>query len=338
MNIKPMGGQPQQAAQTTNQTDSRARAINAFMEAGKVQQPTPVPNPTQISPEEMSAVTSEVRQNDEAVTTPVEAAKPVETPEQQALSRQYAQLARQAKEQRQLAQQAKEREAALIAREEALKAKEAELSRPTTPQGKYYTPEQLKRDALRILSEEGVSYDDLTQQVLNQSNRDPQVMAMFDEMNQKLAAQEAKIKAYEESQQKSQADQYQAALKQIGKDVNQLVFTDPEFEMIKVTGSQDEVVKLIERTFQEEGEVMDTAEAARLIEDELLKRLEKVAQAQKLQKRLAPSTSQAAPSKPAPVVPQQTQPQMKTLTNRQSASRPLSARERAIAAFKGDKV
>ncbi|MDE2106538.1 MAG: hypothetical protein KGL39_55500, partial [Patescibacteria group bacterium] len=104
---------------------------------------------------------------------------------------------------------------------------------------------------------------------------------------------------------------------------------------IRATNSVKDVVDLIEQTFKEEGRVMDVEEAANEVENYLLEEIEKLTRIEKLKKRM--EAKPAATPKSDEQTPQKKQPQtMKTLTNAASSSRQLSAKERAILAFKGE--
>jgi len=109
---------------------------------------------------------------------------------------------------------------------------------------------------------------------------------------------------------------------------------DEQYELIAATGSIDDVVELIERTFTEEGRLVPVEEAAQAIEDYLAEEAYKLSKLKKIQQKLAPS-AQAKPEQKQTEQPKQPQTQMKTLTNAVGTQRQLSARERAIAAFEG---
>jgi hypothetical protein len=222
------------------------------------------------------------------------------------LSPQYVELAR--------------KEKALRQRELALQAKERETQ--SAQVGKVSLTD-IKADPFKYLNEAGVTYEQLTQQ--------PQAATPQDELKAQIAKLEEKLSGFEKSRTEERTEEYNQALKVIEGDVNLLVDSDNAYETIKATGSQKQVVALIERVFKDEGVVLDVTEAAKLIEDKLadqtIAQVQKFSQLSKVKSKLAP----AAPSEPAK------QPESKgtskTLTNAMGVSRPLSARERAILAF-----
>jgi hypothetical protein len=327
--------------QTSASTDARARAI-AMLQGNQPAQ-APVQNQNAISPEELGAISTkkptdeqpeEIGHQDSTEDTQAPVAE--ETPkEDPALSRQFAQIARQEKALRAQMQ-------ALKAKEAEIKAKEASLQQqPQIDTSKYISKDMLKQDALSVLAEAGVSYEELTQQILNQPQRDPRVDATINELRNEIKKLQQQTEESKKSQVEQQSAQYQAAVKQIEADVNKLVFTDPAYEAIKASNATKDVVELITETYNQDGILLSVEEAAQQVEDYLVDQYTKFTNLNKIKQRLAKSdasTSQATPSTKTPEANQnkQTQPQMKTLTNTTSSSRPLSARERAMLAFKGE--
>lgn len=275
--------------------------------------------------------------------TPVQAETPPEAPKNDKLLEEYNTLVRKEKMQRQR----------VLQQEQAFKTKEAELEKRAqelaTKEAQYaqdYIPKaRLKSNTLDVLAEADLSYDDLTQQLIQQSSTpvDPRLQAHI----QKLEAQlQALTKGQEESAQRqkdAQAEQYKAALGQIKSDATELVNADPEFEAIKATNSIQDVVDLIEAVFKDSKgtKLMTVAEAAKEVEKELTEQLFRYTKINKIKSKLIPASAvpvQAAPAvsqTPAETVPKQPQP-MKTLTNASSSMRQLSARERALLVFKGE--
>lgn len=361
MNIKPLGGpapsQNQSPSDYQKAQSTRARAIAALTQQAPSQQPEQqvVENQSKVTPEELSAVKAQITQqvtepeatqNDTIVddTTSGVPEQTVDTAaektavEDPALSRQFAQLARQERALRAKAQQAdtaiKAREAALAAREAEIATKEQEYK-----QG-YISKQQLKQNPLQTLLESEVTYDDITQQLLSSANPvDPRIQTTISKLEAKIQQLE---KAAEETQKTVKSGQQQAydnAVKQIKSDVERLVSKDPNFETIKATGSSKDVVDLIVRTFNEDGILMSVEEAATEVENHILEEAVKLSRLGKVMKKIQAVAPQStpAPKQTQEAQPKPSQPQtMKTLTNASASSRPLSARERALLAFKGE--
>lgn len=339
MNISPKDGpnvNNPANAQAVQPQSARERAIAKLMESPAPKenqsQREPVQNASQVSAEELPITrykesTQPATSVEESSSSVSEATKPKEDP----MRAQYEQLARRERALRAKVQAQesaiKAREAAFAEREAAIKAKEAEYTSNYIPKSKF------KADPLSVLTEEGISYDEITKAILNPQQQDPRILAEIEKLKAEVqASRDAQTKAQEEySAQKKQ--EYSQAVAQIKNETQRLVQNSPDYEMIRETKSVSDVVDLIEKTFAEDGILLSVEEAAKEVEEYLVSeslRLSKInkirAQLQELQK----PTQQQAP------VNKQPQSGMKTLTNSANASKPMSSRERAIAAFKGE--
>lgn len=348
---------PGQLSQTQQAASKREQAIKAFL-APKGGQPAPqerppVSNPNQVSPEELGAIkppsapsdptsnefaaaqaaakaaeeAKETGQLQEKVETSSAEAKSPEA-SKEPLSAQYAQLAR-----KERALRAKAIE--LKAREDALKTPKAPEPTPeTTDPSKYISVEEFRKNPWKYMKDAKVSYDQVTQQALNEpSSEQQQLLNLVEELRgevNSLKTEQTKTKTTWEDNQKQQ---YNQALKQIESEVSQLVSSDPEFETVKATGSVRDVVELIERTFKEDGILLSVQDATKQVEDYLTEEAYKLSQLKKIQKRLKPTApaESATGSKQPPVDGTKQQP-TKTLSNTMTTTRQLSARERALAA------
>lgn len=305
-------------------TDARARAIAKLSPAAEI----PV-NQNAIAPEDLSALQppSQSPQTPDAPSEPTPEPKPPETE-----SSQFVALARR---ERALRAKAQQQEQAFKAREEALAKREAELqgSKPDTSQ--YIHRDRIKANALAVLNEEGITYEQLTQQEIDRGQVPQAVQDRLALLESRIAKQDEELANSRKQAQEQQGEAYRAAKQQITQDVTHIVKTNPDFETIKATNSIKDVVELIEETFREEGRIMDVEEAALEVENHLLEEIDKLTELEKIKKRREAriATSQS-PNTQSPT-PKQPQP-MKTLTNATSSSRQLSARERAVMAFKGE--
>lgn len=340
---------PTAAPQAAAEPSARERAVAAFKASEQGQQQAaeqPVRNASQVSPEEYSAVkaptldTSGQEHTSETSTEPVsaESTEATDTRKEEPLSNQYAILARKEK---QLRAKIQAQEAATRTRESELKAREAALeaklnSQKSEYESKYLSRDKIMENPIQALSEMGLTYDQLTQYAMNAPK--PEDVAR----EQHIKRLEAKLEALETGQKKvldtfeeNQQNSYKQALNQMRVQASNLVKTDPSYETIAAYGKEalDEVVKLIEETWKQDEVLLDVEEAVKAVEDELTNRALKFAKLKKIQQRINPTT---------PVTKQQVaaepkqQTQVKTLTNQMSASKPLSVRQRAILAFKGE--
>lgn len=317
-----------------SQQSARERAISRLM--GNQAQPAPEQQgQTTASIEDLSAIAPAADALSRQTTTDEAPSEPASAPEKstsEPLSPQYAVLARKEKALRAKAQaqeQAfKAKEEAFLAREASLKAKEAEY------QSNYISKDKLKTDAWSVLSELGYTYEQLTQAALNQSQESPAQRAAIQALKDEINSLREETKKTQSTYQEQQTQAYKQAVNQIRQDATQLVKADPiTYEAISKSNSINDVVELIEQTFKEDGVLMSVEEAANEVENYLIEESLKCAQFEKV-KKLQPAAAQTQPQADKPA--QQQQPQ-KTLTNGMGASRQLSARERAILAFKGER-
>lgn len=334
MKVEPIGQSAIANSQPAAQDSPRERAISKLMGSQPQAQEHPVQNPSQVSPEELSATQASVDKGqnsvDESLEQPKEATPPADK-DKDLLSTQYAQLARREKA---LYAKAQARERALAERESALQAREQEIkAKDSEYQSNYIPKNRLTEDTISVLLENGISYDQITQLALNQSAQDPATKVAIQKLEQQIKAQaEAR-----EQDRKAFADQqtqaYQQAVKQIRADAKQLVESDPSFEAIRKTNSIKDVVELIEETFKEDGIVLSVEEACREVEEHLVEKLSTYSsQISKIQQRMN-AAKKAAPQQPGQSQQQQPKP---TLTNAIGTGKKLSARERALLAFRGE--
>ena len=231
---------------------------------------------------------------------------PIETPKEveavtQPLDAQVARIARQRR-----ALQLKEKE--ILAKEQALLQ---------APKEGLIDKARLKSEPLNVLLENGVTYEQLTEAILaNQSNQD-------------IYKLKAEIETFKQGIDQKFVDREALAEKQVlaemRREAHSLSRSD-EYELVRETKSVPLVMQLIERTWKERKEVLDVPEALKLVEDELIKDAQRVAKSKKMQSFYPQATLQT----------QQRQTQgMRTLTNRDTASIPVSRKARALAAYYG---
>lgn len=343
-----------QQTQTTNVQATRDKVVaklNAKIAAATQapvnpaqSQETAVLNPNAVSVEELGAIQTPQSQaqatdntqetSDNSSTTEATTEVPVKTPDPEFVKlakQEKAMRALAIKQQEQIKQKDQELQAQKQASEQAIRDAEAKSTG-------YITKDQLKANAMQVLADAGVSYDDLTQQILNQQTENPRVTAEINALKAEIRKLTETTEKYSQTAAEEKQANYQAAVKQIQRDVDKLVTTDPAYETIKNTNSSKAVTKLIEATFREEGRVMDAEEAAELVENHLINKYEKIfTSTSKIKQRLAKASvqSQAKTQQTQATAPQQQSQPMKTLTNATSSTRKLSNKERAVLAFKG---
>jgi hypothetical protein len=342
----------------TPAVDKRAAAIEAFNKGvssydkapttGQAQK-TPVANPNKISAEELTAVKAPSAEPEATPTTQVAAPEeapqaetssaPEKAPEKKPDPKTSQEWARLARQERMLRAKAKEQEQKFLQREEALKAREAEAaSKSELNQKGYISIEELKRDILGAAERAGLTYDEIANQMMNPVKIDPRLQAHIDRLQAKIESLEKASIEGNERITKQQQDSYNAAVKQIEIDTRNLVNSDPNFQTIKETKSVRDVVELITKTYEKDGILLTVEEAAQEVENYLVDEALKLTRIEKIKRKLQPEAKGPEAKKTAqPAATKgEAQPQMKTLTNTVASTRKLSAKERAILAFRGE--
>lgn len=234
------------------------------------------------------------------------------------------------------------KEKAFRAKEDAWKAQLAEkeqgwLAKEQEYQSKYIPRDKLMNDTLGALQEAGISYDQLTQLVMNPPSQEAlinmQLQNKIKELESKL---DSKFNSFEESQKQQQSKQYEQAMNQLRGQVKNLVASDADtFELINAHGedAQEAVVRYIEDYYKETNQILPIDQAAKEVEAHLLEESKKLYELKKIKSLLVPQEQET------PQVQGKPQATHKTLTNTNATStqRPMSRRERAIAAFNGQK-
>lgn len=216
----------------------------------------------------------------------------------------------------QFAALAKERRALQVMKKELDEQKQAQ-SKP--PEGDYIAKADLLANPLKIF-DAGLTYDQLTEAILSsQSGITPEIQSLKEELK-RVKEDVNKTLSDRDAQAESQA------LAEMRKDAQSLIQTGDDYEMVRETQSLPHVIELIRRTYKTTGEILDVREALNLVETDLITETLKVANLKKVKSQIAPEPVQQ---------PQSQGKQMKTLTNRDSASVPLDRKARAIAAMQG---
>jgi len=349
--------------------ENRARAIAAFNGGGQapqapqgqntVQEGTSVRDASNVSPEEFSSLRAQVKPTEEPLseqsytsdTEEVTSPTKVEEP----LSPHYAILARKEKALRAETQKLNAARQAFKAEQEALKLSGTQTPKASTfDESKYIPKDRMTQDPVSVLEELGFSREDMANRLLNQDQISPAQASYMAKLEAKIAKLEAAQDESKKTFETSQTDSYNQAITAMTYEAEELVASDPEFATIKETGQAEEIVNLIKDVHEKglpgkyrPGTLLSVEQAARLVEDELvnqwIEQHEKLSRLEKIQKRLKPATPVAKPSQTTQGTQSQSstanQNTTRTLTNNMtSGGKPLSARERAIAVFNGNKT
>lgn len=319
---------------------ARTRAINSLK--AKMSENAPrAPEAIALAPSEQhshassseSVESGQIDSNESASVAPeaVQAAEPAKAKEDP-LSTQYAILARKEKAIRAKVQELKAKEDALKAQELASKDK----SEPNQSRSDDFDlKSRLVKDPMSVLNELGITYDQLTNSAAAQPTFEELRLSKLEtelkaEIKALRDAQDNTKKSFEERDKQS----YDQAISQITNEAKALVMSNPDFETIKETGSLNDVIDLIKQTFESDGILLTVEEAAREVEDHLVEEVMKTIKIKKIQQRLQPAAKASEAEKPQDQAPKSQT--MKTLTNAVASTRPLTAKERAILAFRGE--
>lgn len=215
---------------------------------------------------------------------------------------------------------------ALQVKERELEEREAAL-KTQPPGGAEDFKAKLKASPLSVLLDAGVTYDQLTEEILAQQNAPIDSKALREQIKEELKEElKGEFNSRDELAEKQVLAAYES-------EINVLVKDNERYELIQGEGAQKDVVALIHRVFkEEEGRLLDVEEAADIIEEELFNDSLKRAQYKKVQSKLSPTEQTVerilADPKPGTRV-------MRTLTNRDSSPTTMDKRTRAIAAMEG---
>lgn len=247
---------------------------------------------------------------------------------QDPLSPKFAILARKEKQLREMRRQ-------IETEKQAMDAQKAQFASKGGDDSSW--KQRLAQDPYGVMLEAGLSADQVASLLLNQPSQEDQKLQT---LQMKLSAIEKQQQDVLKNTQDSQKQQYEQAKAQIGKDVQRLVQGNAEgFELIQSQGAHDAVVELIEKTFQDDGYLMDLEEACKEVEDYLTEQALGLSKLKKIQAKLAPPQPTEA-QKPDPQKPTNQNQTATTLSNRMTTSmaKPMNDRERrdrAVKAFLG---
>lgn len=177
---------------------------------------------------------------------------------------------------------------------------------------------RLKSEPLKVLLESGVTYDQLTEAILaNQGNP---------ELGELRAEMKALKEGLDQKFTETQTHEEQRLYKEVDRDAKSIVASKADdFELVNKMGRVPVAVEIWKREFKESGEFPDMEGILRDVEEHCLEECQQFTGLKKIQ-ALFP---QSAPQ------PQQRSQGMRTLTNKDTASVPATAKQRALAAFYG---
>lgn len=217
--------------------------------------------------------------------TPTAEAQPAQ-PEQQAaekpkelLSTQFAALA---KKEKIALQRQKEAEIKLKEAEEKLKLYEQFENKKKTA----------KTNPLEFLSEAGLSYDDITEFMLNGGTRHRDKTEVLEEkFNEFIKSKEKEEQDRIEKEKLSLKAQEEKVIAEFKKSVDKFLTDNVDkFELINLYNAQELVISTIETHFENKGEILSNEVAAQLVEDHLEEEAKKLANSKKFSDKFKSSS------------------------------------------------
>ena len=162
-------------------------------------------------------------------------------------------------------------------------------------------PDRLKREPLKVLEEQGLTFEQLAQMVLNDgkptqdmvlAEYDKKVMSRIEELQKKI----------EEKEKQEQEQKYEQAIQAFQTQLSDFIEQTPDYELIRANNGMEIVFDVIERHHEETGEIMSNKEACDAVEEYLLEEAKKLVDREKVKKLLQPQQPEkpAAPSGKAP--------------------------------------
>ena len=223
----------------------------------------------------------------------------VKSEESVTLSPQISALARKEQAQR-------KREQALALREKELAAKLADAEKYTQLKQKIAAKDYSAAEEL------GMTYAEYTQHLLDkQETADPK--------EAKITQLEKKLEELQKNQEEQTVKEYQANQALWKEEIARVVDGNEEFSTIKDLNAYEIVLHHINDSFEEDGIELTAEQAAKEIEEELVKRAEKFASVTKIKKRLGDEPKVLGPPKPSP----KTITQNMTVTSQKPSTKPL---------------
>lgn len=198
----------------------------------------------------------------------------------------------------------------MLRRERQLQEQEKKL---TERESKVKEAEELAQVArtkpLDFLKKQGISYSDLTKQVINGPGPDP-----TEELQKELQQLKQEVT---ETKKQAEERKRQEALQEAQTAVQQTIEQAEGYDLIKATDSYDQVFQTIIEHYEQTGEVLSENDAAAKVEENLSSTVDRLLQLDVIKKRLGGAGSEEAPqAKPTG---------MGTLDNAASAQRPSAA-------------
>ena len=322
MKIIPVAGTP-----TIPQPSSTGLATDKIARIKEVASGQPVTEPTPEEKEKLLAATQKtiVMNTNKTVNRTIEPpAEAVETPKAEPEST-ISDASVQTSEGSEATQPLSPQLAAIARQRRALQVKERELADKEKALGGQTRTEleaRIKSQPLSVLQELGVTYDQLTQEILAQQGQiNPEV--------EKLKAEIAELKGNVDKKFSDSQEAYESqAINYVADKLDALIGQGDDFDLLKAAEGEEEVIRRVYVHWKKTGKELDVAQVAKEYQEELANEAARYAKLKQVQGKLTPTE----PLQPQ-AIPQQTG--IRTLTNKDSARPAIARKQRAMLAFQG---
>lgn len=233
--------------------------------------------------------------------------KQPEPPKDDKFAAKFAALARKEKmlreSERQMQQQA-----------EQIKQMQAEIEKARKETQSW--ADRFKKEPLKVMEEAGLSYEELSQIVLNEGNPTPELMIkrLKEEMESSYKKELEELKKQLQDKEEREAqDKYAQAENAFKAEIRKTIDTNDKYELTRANGAYDLVFDVIREYYEQNNRVLSHEEAADLVESHLEEEAKKVLELKKVKNLLGVD-------KPQPTKATQAAP---TLSNTLSAEQPV---------------
>lgn len=165
---------------------------------------------------------------------------------------------------------------------------------------------RLRKNPLKTLEEQGISYEDLTQMVLNDGklSTEHQLRLMREEIEKDYKSKYDELQnKLLEKERKEEEQSYQQTINNFKTEIKSAIDQSEEFEFIQRQDAYELVYDVIEDFYNENGSILDTQEAARQVETYLEEEAKALFEkSNKIKSWIQPKETQATPRQPSPTL------------------------------------
>lgn len=189
------------------------------------------------------------------------------------------------------------KEKAIVKQQQQLIQQKAQIDQQAARIAEF---ESLKGDPIKALAALGITYDQLTNYILNgqKATPDMEVKAVRSEVEMLRAERAAEKKEAIEREEKARQAELEETGKEFVNDINTFVEENKSiYELVSMHAGQPIIKATIEQHFKNTGKVLGIDEAAKLVEEYLEEQIKKSLESSKFKAKQEPKDGQGQPSK-----------------------------------------